>query len=109
MEKREFINKYEINEDSFFYNYIDSLMQFLEDNRVNKWQKRKDYKKVIYKITEIKEKYPKIRQYIEKDEVVKLSQEELEVLKEYFSLIEEIQDIELVETFKLGLKEGKAL
>lgn len=101
--------EYETNETSFFNNYLDSIMQFLEDNRINNWQKRKDYQEIIHKMLEIKEKYPNIRKYIEKDDVVELNKKELEVLKEYLSLMEEIQDIELVETFKLGLKEGKGL
>ena len=50
-----------IQENSFFYQYTDSIMQFLEDNRYNVWQRRKDYKETKDKIRKIKNKYPNVR------------------------------------------------
>ena len=41
-------------------------MQFLEDNRYNIWQKRKDYKQIKDKMREIKNKYPNVRLFIER-------------------------------------------
>ena len=40
-------------------------MQFLEDNRYNIWQKRKDYKQIKDKMREIKNKYANVRLFIE--------------------------------------------
>lgn len=99
-----------IQENSFFYRYIDSIMQFLEDNRYNIWQKRKDYKQIKDKMREIKNKYANVRLFIE-DRVVtaNLTKEELKAVLEYINLDDEIERIEKIETFKLGLKEGNWL
>ena len=99
-----------IQENSFFYRYIDSIMQFLEDNRYNIWQKRKDYKQIKDRMRERKNKYAKVRLFIE-DRVVtaKLTKEELKAVLEYINLDDEIERIEKIETFKLGLKEGNWL
>lgn len=99
-----------IQENSFFYRYIDSIMQFLEDNRYNIWQKRKDYKETKEKMRKIKNKYPNVRLFIE-DRVVtaNLTKEELNAVLEYINLDDEIERIEKIETFKLGLKEGNWL
>ena len=95
-----------IQENSFFYRYTDSIMQFLEDNRYNIWQKRKDYKQIKDKMREIKNKYPNVRLFIE-DRVVtaNLTKEELKAVLEYINLDDEIERIEKIETFKLGLRE----
>lgn len=95
-----------IQENSFFYQYTDSIMQFLEDNRYNVWQKRKDYKETKDKIRKIKNKYPNVRLFIE-DRVVtaNLTKEELKAVLEYINLDDEIERIEKIETFKLGLRE----
>ena len=99
-----------IQENSFFYQYTDSIMQFLEDNRYNVWQKRKDYKETKDKIRKIKNKYPNVRLFIE-DRVVtaNLTKEELKAVLEYINLDDEIERIEKIETFKLGLREGNWL
>lgn len=99
-----------IQENSFFYQYTDSIMQFLEDNRYNVWQRRKDYKETKDKIRKIKNKYPNVRLFIE-DRVVtaNLTKEELKAVLEYINLDDEIERIEKIETFKLGLREGNWL
>ena len=79
-------------------------MQFLEDNRYNIWQKRKDYKQIKDKMREIKNKYANVRLFIE-DRVVtaNLTKEELKAVLEYINLDDEIERIEKIETFKLWL------
>lgn len=95
-----------IQENSFFYRYIDSIMQFLEDNRYNIWQKRKDYKQIKDKMREIKNKYANVRLFIEDRVVIaNLTKEELKAVLEYINLDDEIERIEKIETFKLGLRE----
>ena len=97
------------NENGFFYKYIDSILQFIEDNRFSIWRKRKDYKKVKNKMSEIKDKYPNIRTFVEDRVFVELDREELKALLQYIDLDDKIKTIEKVETFKLGLKEGNSL
>lgn len=92
--------------DNFFYNYIDSIMQFIEDNRFNIWSKRKDYKEIIDKMRVIKNKYPNVRTFVDDRKVVKLTMEELKAVLEYISLDDDIDKLETIEIFKLGIKEG---
>ena len=92
--------------DKFFYNYIDSIMQFIEDNRFNIWSKRKDYKEITDKMRAIKNKYPNIRTFVDDRQVVDLTKEELKAVLEYISLDDDIERLEKIATFKLGIKEG---
>ncbi len=94
------------SKDNFFYNYIDSIMQFIEDNRFNIWSKTKDYKEITNKMRAIKDKYPNVRTFIDDRQVVNLTKEELQAVLEYISLDDNIEKIEKIETFKLGIKEG---
>ena len=94
------------SKDNFFYNYIDSIMQFIEDNRFNIWSKRKDYKEITDKMRAIKNKYPNVRKFVDDRQVVDLIKEELKAVLEYISLDEDIERLEKIETFKLGIKEG---
>lgn len=99
----------DINKNSYFHKYIDSIMQFLEDNRFKNWQKRKDYKTITDKMFKIKNKYPNVRTFVNDRVVIELTKEELQAVLEYISLDDEIEKIEMIETFKLGLKEGNSL
>lgn len=99
----------DIEEDSFFYKCVDSVMQFIEYNRFNIWTEREDYKEIMDKIEKIKDKYPKIRTFLEDEKIIKLTDEELKGLLEVINLNNDIQSLEIVETFKLGLKEGNFL
>ena len=92
--------------DNFFYNYIDSIMQYIEDNRFNIWSKTKDYKEITDKMRAIKNKYPNVRTFVEDRQVVDLTKEELKAVLEYISLDDDIERLEKIETFKLGIKEG---
>ena len=69
-------------------------------------KERKDYKSICNKIFEIKEKYPNVRHFIDEDVITELSQKELKAVSEIINLSKKCERIELVETFKLGLKEG---
>lgn len=99
----------DINENSFFYKYMDSIMQFLEDNRFNNWRKRNDYKAITDKMVTVKNKYPNVRTFLDDKVVIELTTEELQAVLEYISLEEDIEKIEKIETFKLGVKEGNLL
>ena len=60
-------------------------------------------------MSEIKDKYPNIRTFVEDRVFVELDREELKALLQYIDLDDKIKTIEKVETFKLGLKEGNSL
>ena len=57
----------------------------------------------------IKNKYPNVRTFVNDRVVIELTKEELQAVLEYISLDDEIEKIEMIETFKLGLKEGNSL
>ena len=73
---------------------------------MSKARKRADYKEKTKLIQEIMKKYPKLRAFIEDQEIEKLSKEELEKLLEISTIQSEISNIENEEIFKLGIKNG---
>lgn len=99
----------ENNKDSFFYKYTDDLMDYIEENRINSLMQRQDYAEKNKNIEEIKNDFPKIRDYLEEGEIKRLNKKELKALLDIIGFNNDIDAIETVETFKLGLKEGKLL
>lgn len=99
----------ENNNDSFFYKYTDDLMDYIEENRINSLMQRQDYAEKNKNIEEIKNDFPKIRDYLEEGEIKRLNKKELKALLDIIGFNNDIDAIETVETFKLGLKEGELL
>ena len=99
----------ENNNDNFFYKYTDDLMDYIEENRINSLMQRQDYAEKNKNIEEIKNDFPKIRDYLEEGEIKRLNKKELKALLYIIGFNNDIDAIETVETFKLGLKEGKLL
>lgn len=92
--------------DTFFYEHMYAIKD-LEGERI--WRNRKDYKDLVHKMSDIKEKYPNVTAFLEENKIVKLSIEELKALNEYLVLADKTKDIELIETFILGLKDDSLL
>ncbi len=88
--------------DSFFYIWKHSLIEFLTAE-IRK--KSKEYAEITNKMSEIKKQFDNVRIFLEDREVIELTKEELKAVIEYINLKEKIEDIEKVEMFKLGLKE----
>lgn len=99
----------ENNNDNFFYKYTDDLMDYIEENRIKSLMQRQDYAEKNKNIEEIKNDFPKIRDYLEEGEIKRLNKKELKALLDIIGFNNDIDAIETVETFKLGLKEGKLL
>ena len=99
----------ENNNDNFFYKYTDDLMDYIEENRINSLMQRQDYAEKNKNIEEIKNDFPKIRDYLEEGEIKRLNKKELKALLDIIGFNNDIDAMETVETFKLGLKEGKLL
>lgn len=95
--------------ESFFYQHIEELMNLIEEKRANLLKERADYNQTLTKIRTIKEMYPKVRDFIENEKIVEFSKDELKAILEIINLNKDISSIELEETFKLGIKEGKLL
>lgn len=99
----------ENNNDNFFYKYTDDLMDYIEENRIKSLMQRQNYAEKNKNIEEIKNDFPKIRDYLEEGEIKRLNKKELKALLDIIGFNNDIDAIETVETFKLGLKEGKLL
>ena len=65
-----------------------------------------DYKKAKETIINIKKKYPKIREILDSDKYEKLNKEEREQIVQIREAQGEMDLIELIEAYKLGLKDG---
>lgn len=89
----------------FIYKNKNCIKEMLGENIWN----RKDYQDIQYQIGKIKKEYPNVRNFIEQSEIVEFNKKEIKALGEYLELIAIIQDIELVEIFKLGLKDNSFL
>ena len=111
LEKKLIYNKLNdnIDENSFEYYYSESIMNFIECNRFKEWKDKKEYKELLEKIIEIKEKHPKVRYFIEDGATEELTKEELNAIYNYILLVEKIDNIEKVEIFKLAIKESNFL
>ena len=69
----------------------------------------KQYKDIVHKMSKIKEEYPNVKEFIERNEIVNFTKKEVKALSEYLKLADDMQDIEFIETFKLGLKDNSLL
>ncbi len=92
-------------QNTFIYRNMHCIKEMLGASIWN----RKDYKNIVHKMSKIKEDYPNVMNFIERSEIVELNKKEIKALSEYLKLADDIQDIELVETFKLGLKDSSLL
>ena len=91
--------------DTFIY----KSMQFIRELLGNNIWNRKDYKEIVHKMSKIKEEYPNVMNFLEKKEIVTFTKKEQKALSKYLILADNMQEIELVETFKLGLKDSNLL
>ena len=61
------------------------------------------------KIAEIKEKFPKVRDLFENNEITELSREEIKAILDIIKLQDDRAMYEIDEILKIGLREGKSL
>lgn len=99
-------SKGDVSKDSLIYKYVN---QFIKEDCFSYWKEREDYKTLSSKMNQIKEKYHKVRAFLEDDNTIELNEIELKALKAYIELDKDIKNIELEESFKWGLKEGMTL
>lgn len=93
-------------DEGFFDQYTDDFADYFENQRVMRIMLGSEYKKINKAICEIKNKYPNVVTLLEDGENVKLNDEEENAIIEILKLQEEINMIELKESFKLGFKEA---
>ena len=93
-------------DEGFFDQYTDDFADYFENQRVMRIMLGSEYKKINKAICEIKYKHPNVTNFLEDEEIVKLNDEEEKAIIEILNLQEEINIIELKESFKLGFKEA---
>lgn len=94
--------------------FVDDNVSSIEDNLIyssrsvikvrlgeNLWNIKK-YKEIVHKMSKIKEEHPNVMNFLEKDEIVNFTKDEIKALSEYLKLADDMQEIEFIETFKLG-------
>lgn len=110
LERKKENNKNEKWKECFFYKYIECFIDIIEEQKNKKLKEREDYRQELEKLESIKEKYPKLQNFIEEREVTtELSIEELKALIEATDIQNNMNAIEQEEILKLGIKEGSLL
>ena len=83
--------------------------EWIENERYNVWNKKSEYKEILEKANEIKNKYSNLRGFYDDDMIKRLSEDEVKALNELMALDRKKVDIELIGCLKLGIKIGQAL
>ena len=65
--------------------------------------------KIRHKIEEIKNKYPRVREFFEDDKIEQLTKKEMKAILDITELQNDRAMYEADEMLKIGLREGKAL
>lgn len=91
--------------DSFINRNSETFCQYFEDYRFSKLQNIKEYQEIKEEKSKIYDKYPSVRELFE-DEIAKgYTIEEQKAIEEIFRLDGMLDNLELKEAFKLGLRE----
>ena len=95
--------------DSIFNPNLNEITDYFEEKKYKSLKANSEYQKIATEIEKIKTKFPKIREFIEDDEITEFTQEESKSLLKIIRLNDDRAMYEENEMFKIGLKEGKAL
>ncbi len=101
--------KNNINEDTFFNNCYDDFIDYFERKKSENLFIRDDYKELMKKMQEIKNKFPRARDFIEDEEINELTKEEMKALSEIIQINGQLETLEIEEAFKTGIKEAGML
>ena len=96
-------------EESIIYQNINEISDFFEEQKYKNLKQNNDYMKIVKEIAEIKEKFPKIRDLFENNQITEFSKEEVKAILDIIKLQDDRAMYETDEMFKIGLREGKAL
>ena len=101
------LNKIYSNEDtkSFFDEYTDDFLDYLETNRMKIVRENTEYKQLEEKVSKIKEENPNVRTFLEEREAVPLTDVEQNAVLDILEIQGKMDNIEMKEVFKLGGRE----
>ncbi len=95
--------------DSIILQNINEISDYFEEQKYRNLKKNKEYDKIIHKIEEIKNKYPRVREFFEDDKIEQLTKKEMKAILDITELQNDRAMYEADEMLKIGLREGKAL
>lgn len=105
-EKEEQRNKLRITRDN---KEIYECNDDLETKKYERLQRREDYKNAVNEIRKIKQKYPRVQEFIECKMGDDFTKEEIDAILQWIDLDDTIRIIEQEEIYKIGLKDGVEL
>lgn len=88
---------------------INEISDYFEEQKYRNLKKNKEYDKIRHKIEEIKNKYPRVREFFEDDKIEQLTKKEMKAILDITELQNDRAMYEADEMLKIGLREGKAL
>lgn len=109
IEKQKQILKKDDQTDSIIYKNMNEIFDFFEDEKQKRLKTNQEYQKVNQDIENIKDKYPKVKDFMQNEKIDNLSKEELKAILEIIEMYENRAMYEANEMLKIGLREGKAL
>lgn len=93
------------NAKSFFDEYTDDFLDYLEVNRIKIVRENAEYKELENKISKIKADNPNVRTFLEEREAVPLTEVEQNAVLDILEIQGKMDNIEMKEVFKLGGRE----
>ena len=95
--------------DSIILQNINEISDYFEEQKYRNLKKNKEYDKIRHEIEEIKNKYPRVREFFEDDKIEQLTKKEMKAILDITELQNDRAMYEADEMLKIGLREGKAL
>lgn len=93
------------NTKTFFDEYTDDFLDYLEINRMKIVRKNAEYKELEDKVSKIKADNPNVRTFLEEREAVPLTDVEQNAVLDILEIQGKMDNIEMKEVFKLGARE----
>lgn len=93
------------NTKTFFDEYTDDFLDYLETNRMKIVRQNAEYKQLEEKISKIKAENPNVRTFLEEKEAVPLTDVEQNAVLDILEIQGKMDNIEMKEVFKLGGRE----
>ena len=85
---------------------MNELADYIETEKIKRLKNIKKYVELNSKIGKLKEKYPKVCEFIESKKIDNFTREEIKAISEIIELDSSMRSIIEDESFKLGIKEG---
>jgi len=93
------------NTKTFFDEYTDDFLDYLETNRMKIVRENAEYKQLADEISKIKAENPNVRTFLEEREAVPLTDVEQNAVLDILEIQGKMDNIEMKEVFKLGGRE----